>query len=102
MPRSGPGGLKRYPEAELHRAVFSRNPPEVLRVVFLRIDRPVRAVEHVERLRQHVDRQAAGQRNPLLDAQVRSLARRLPTAVQNPPSVYGTIQFTVPTSISWL
>ena len=46
---------ERYPEAKLSRAIFARRPLEVLRIVLLRGNRPVRPIEHVERLGEHVD-----------------------------------------------
>ena len=73
--------LERQSEPDLHGAILTRRRETVVRAALLGVDGQVLLVEHVERLANEVDGDAAAERNPLLQTQVRLVLRRLDVIV---------------------
>src|SRR5206468_996840 len=69
--------LEGQPETELRRPHLRGRVLQELRGrALLRTDAPVRTVEHVEHVREQIERSTAAERDPLLDAEVGPVLRR--------------------------
>src|SRR5262245_53710849 len=84
------GPLKVHSEPELHRAVLRRGLLQVVRAALLSGDAPIRLVEHVERFADEIDAYAIPHWNPLLQAHVRLVLRRLDVVVARDYCSVGT------------